>query len=70
MRVGSMVVTLGLFVSVAAGAQTVPISRTIPVTFTGVVSSTAADTILVRQPDGSLTTSARANRCKGRERLV
>jgi PEP-CTERM motif len=58
MRVCLVAITLGLFVSSAAGAQTVPISRTIPVTFTGVVSSTAADTILVRQPDGSLTTFA------------
>jgi hypothetical protein len=37
----------------AALGQTAPISRTIPVTCTGVVSSTAADTVLVRQPDGS-----------------
>ncbi len=48
-------------VALASGAtiaqtQTAPISRTIPVTFTGVVSSTAADTILVRQPDGSMAT--------------
>lgn len=35
-------------------AQTAPISRTIPVTYTGVVSAIAADTMLVRQPDGSL----------------
>lgn len=41
-----------------AAAQTAPISRTIPVTFSGVVSSTAADTLLVRQPDGSLATFA------------
>lgn len=39
-------------------AQTASISRTVPVTFTGVVSLTAADTILVRQPDGSLATFA------------
>lgn len=39
-----------------AQAQTAPISRTVQVTFTGVVSSTAADTMLVRQPDGSMTT--------------
>jgi hypothetical protein len=42
--------------SVPVGAQSAPISRTIPVTFSGVVSSTAADTILVRQPDGSFST--------------
>jgi len=52
--------TVGLFalaqiVPGAAAAQTVPISRTIPVTFTGVVSSSAADTLMVRQPDGSMT---------------
>jgi uncharacterized membrane protein (DUF485 family) len=40
--------------TVTAQAQTAPISRTIPVTFTGVVSSTAADTVFVRQPDGTL----------------
>lgn len=44
--------------SIPAQAQTAPISRTIPVTFTGVVSSTAADTLLVRQPDGSFATFA------------
>lgn len=38
----------------SAQAQTAPISRTIPVTYTGVVSAVAADTMLVRQPDGSL----------------
>lgn len=41
-----------------AVAQTAPISRTVQVTFTGVVSSTAADTMLVRQPDGSYTSFA------------
>lgn len=41
-------------VSYPAWAQTAPIERTIPVTYTGVVSAIAADTILVRQPDGSL----------------
>ena len=46
--------------TVTAHAQTAPISRTVPVTFTGVVSSTAADTMLVRQPDGSLTSFAGA----------
>jgi PEP-CTERM motif len=44
----------------AAQAQTAPISRTIDVTFTGVVSSTASDTILVRQPNGTLATYAGA----------
>lgn len=34
-------------------AQVAPVSRTITLTFTGVVSSSAADTILIRQPDGS-----------------
>jgi hypothetical protein len=41
-------------------AQSAPISRTVQVTFTGVVSSTAADTLLVRQPDGSFTSFAGA----------
>lgn len=44
----------------AASAQTAPLSRTVQVTFTGVVSSTAADTMLVRQPDGSYTSFAGA----------
>jgi len=38
-----------------AAAQTAPISRTIPVTFTGTVTSSAGDTLMVRQPDGSMT---------------
>lgn len=38
----------------SASAQTSPISRTIPVTFTGVVSSTPGETLVVRQPDGSM----------------
>jgi len=53
------VVALGLVwaavTSLPAQAQTAPISRTIPVTFTGTVTSSAADTIMVRQPDGILT---------------
>lgn len=53
----------GIFAAVALAAtplavqaQTAPISRTIDLTFTGVVSSTASDTILVRQPNGTLAT--------------
>jgi hypothetical protein len=45
-----------VFASTGAAAQTAPISRTVQVTFSGIVSSTAADTMLVRQPDGSLAT--------------
>lgn len=55
----SWVVIAGLaaaFASTGAAAQTAPISRTVQVTFSGIVSSTAADTMLVRQPDGSLAT--------------
>ncbi len=47
---------VALAMPAAVLSQSAPISRTIPVTFSGVVSSTAADTILVRQPDGSLST--------------
>lgn len=57
------VVIAGMALAMAPGvlqAQTAPISRTVPVTFTGVVSSTAADTMLVRQPDGSYTSFAGA----------
>ncbi|MFM5908846.1 MAG: hypothetical protein ACKOPO_14855, partial [Novosphingobium sp.] len=43
-------------VPIAAQAQTAPISRTIDLTFTGVVSSTASDTILIRQPNGTMST--------------
>jgi hypothetical protein len=45
----------GALISSHAGAQTAPTVRTVPVTFTGVVSSTAADTMMVRQPDGTMT---------------
>lgn len=37
-------------------AQTAPQSRTIPVTFTGVVTNEITDTIKIRQPDGTLST--------------
>ncbi len=55
--IGYLVVVGGaaLVVSAVAAAQTAPISRTVPITFTGVVSSSASDTLMVRQPDGSLT---------------
>lgn len=36
-------------------AQTAPISRTIPVTFTGTVTGSAGNSLMVRQPDGSMT---------------
>ena len=49
------IAAFALALTSAVGAQTAPISRTIPLTFIGVVSSTAADTMLVRQPDGSFT---------------
>lgn len=56
----SMVRTFAIVLAVGCSsqviAQTAPISRTIPVTFTGVVSSTAEDTLLIRQPDGSFAT--------------
>lgn len=55
---GSAVAVL-MLAGVCAGpadAQSDPISRTLPITFTGVVSSTASDTLLVRQPDGSYAT--------------
>lgn len=35
-------------------AQVAPISRTIPVTYTGTVTSSASDTLMVRQPDGTI----------------
>lgn len=38
-----------------AGAQVTPISRTIPVTFTGTVVDDVANTIRIRQADGSFT---------------
>lgn len=40
--------------SAGAAAQTAPISRTVPVIYTGTVTSSASDTIMVRQPDGTL----------------
>ncbi len=49
--------TVGLVTAAAAIAaigQTAPISRTVPVTFTGVVADTVSDSIQIRQPDGSL----------------
>lgn len=47
------VIAFGTLLPGQASAQAEQISRIVPVTFTGVVSSTAADTLLVRQPDGS-----------------
>jgi polyisoprenoid-binding protein YceI len=38
----------------AASAQTAPISKTISLTYTGTVTNAAADTIMVRQPDGTM----------------
>ncbi|WP_144039816.1 PEP-CTERM sorting domain-containing protein [Novosphingobium sp. TH158] len=55
-RVAMFAATVFAISSAGAVAQTAPISRTIDLTYTGVVSSTAADTILVRQPDGTLAT--------------
>jgi PEP-CTERM motif len=43
-------------IATPANAQTAPQLRTIPVTFTGVVTNEIADTIKIRQPDGSLST--------------
>jgi hypothetical protein len=53
--IGRMVAgLLGLSLATApALAQTAPISRTLNLTFTGVVSNTATNTIRIRQPDGS-----------------
>lgn len=42
-----------VMLSGAAFAQSAPISRTIPVTFTGTVVDDVANTIRIRQPDGS-----------------
>jgi hypothetical protein len=42
-----------LALATQASAQSAPISRTIPVTFTGVVVDDVANTIKIRQPDGS-----------------
>jgi hypothetical protein len=39
--------------TVAAVGQTVPISRTVPLTFTGVVSNSVTDSVRIVQPDGS-----------------
>jgi hypothetical protein len=46
-------IVAAMVVASQANGQTIPLSRTVPVTFSGVISSTAADTLLVRQPDGS-----------------
>lgn len=56
MRKSAIIVGLLAAVPLHVQAQTAAISRTIDLTFTGVVSSTASDTILVRQPDGNLVT--------------
>lgn len=55
---GSRIIAAAILAAMplAAQAQTAPISRTIDLTFTGVVSSTASDTILVRQPNGTMAT--------------
>lgn len=52
--VSTVVVAIGIAASpIAASAQTAPISRTIPITFTGVVANDVNSTIQIRQPDGS-----------------
>lgn len=53
-RIAIAAATLAItLVPLAAQAQTAPISRTITLTYTGTVTNAAADTIKVRQPDGS-----------------
>jgi PEP-CTERM motif len=54
MKIRTAVIAATLILTGSVAAQTATVSRTVPVTFTGTVSSTAADTILVRQPDGTL----------------
>lgn len=45
--------TLSLGAATASLAQSAPVSRTVPVTFTGVVSNDVTNEIRIRQPDGS-----------------
>lgn len=49
-----MIAVLALALPLAAQAQTAPLNRTVPITYTGVVTNSAADTIMVRQADGTM----------------
>jgi hypothetical protein len=49
----SFTITLAVATSSPATAQSAPISRTVPVTFTGVVTNDVTKTIQIRQPNGS-----------------
>ncbi len=53
---GRIAITAALVLTpLTASAQTAPISRTITLTYAGTVTQSASDTLMIRQPDGSLT---------------
>lgn len=53
-KIASAVVLAGAPLAMTpATAQTAPISRTVPLTFTGTVTNDVTNTIQIRQPDGS-----------------
>jgi hypothetical protein len=49
----SLTITLALATSSPAAAQIAPVSRTVPITFNGVVTNDVTKTIQIRQSDGS-----------------
>lgn len=55
MAIRIVIAALAGLAAVPAMAQTAPVSRTITLTYSGVVTQGAGDTIMIRQPDGSLT---------------
>ena len=57
-RNSALLFTGTLFWSVSIAAQMSPITKTIPVTFTGTVTNDVTNTIRLRQPDGSFANFA------------